>query len=78
MPLSTPVRNFFYPSTSLSTLSMLTKVFIVKKYCLDGANKSVISTIIFLQCDMRWFIKNKHIKDEWCKYPITLCSALFR
>ena len=28
--MDTHVRDFFYPATSLSTLGMLTKVFIVK------------------------------------------------
>ena len=48
MPLSTPVRKCFYLATSLSTLSMLTNVFIVKKkYCLDGAKKVLFQHLFF-------------------------------
>ena len=50
MPLSTPVRKCFYLATSLSTLSMLTKVFIVKKKILlrwVGAKKVLFQHLFF-------------------------------
>ena len=64
MPLSTPVRNFFLSRDIFIKTQYVNKGVYCKTYCLDGANKSVISTLIFLQCDMRWFTKKNILRPN--------------
>ena len=78
MPLSTPVRNFFLSRDIFINTQYVNKGVYCKTYCLDGANKSVISTLIFFTMWYAMIHEEKYITAEWCQHPVALCSAFIR